>query len=88
MTCFLPDSRRNSTAPLIARLLPSVAPEVHVISLGSAWMSRAISARAASTASSACQPNTWVRLAALPNMVVKYGNMASTTRGSVGVVAA
>src|SRR5579859_1814274 len=37
-------------------------------------------------ASSASQPNLWLRLAALPNFVVKYGSISSTTRGSTGVV--
>jgi len=43
--------------------------------------------RAASTASSASQPKGWLRLAALPNFSVKNGIIASSTRGSTGVVA-
>jgi hypothetical protein len=43
--------------------------------------------RAFSTASSASQPKAWLRLAALPNCCVKYGSIASSTRGSTGVVA-
>ena len=39
-----------------------------------------------STASSAVHPYWWVRLAAFPN-TVKYGDIVSNTRGSVGVVA-
>jgi hypothetical protein len=43
--------------------------------------------RAYSTASSDAQPKLWLRLAALPNFCVKKGSIASTTRGSTGVVA-
>ena len=43
-------------APLIARLLDSVAPEVQTISRGSAPISEATCSRAISTASSAAQP--------------------------------
>ena len=43
--------------------------------------------RASLTAASASQPNRWFRLAAFPKCVVKYGNIASSTRGSTGVVA-
>ena len=50
-------------------------------------MRAAICSRASSTASSASQPKAWLRLAALPNFSVKYGSIASTTRGSVRVVA-
>src|SRR5687768_12461381 len=49
-------------------------------------MRRAICLRAVSTASSAAQPNAWFRLAALPNFSIKYGSIASRTRGSMGVV--
>ena len=42
-----------------------------MISLPLAPIRAPISVRARSTASSAFQPNTWVRLAALPNSVVK-----------------
>ena len=38
--------------------------------------------RACSTAASAVQPNTWLRLAALPKCCVKNGSIASRTRGS------
>ncbi len=58
-----------------------------MISLAEAPISRAICSRATSTAFSASQPNWWLRLAALPNLPVKYGIMASSTRGSSGVVA-
>ena len=75
-------------APLIARLLLSVDPEVKMISLGSAPISAATCSRAMSTPSSASQPYRWLRLPGFPNLVVKYGSIASTTRGSHGVVAA
>ena len=50
-------------------------------------MSFATSSRAASTASSARQPNAWLLEAALPKSSLKYGSIASSTRGSTGVVA-
>ncbi len=50
-------------------------------------MSDATCARAASTASCASQPYACWRLAGLPNCSVKYGSIASSTRGSTGVVA-
>src|SRR6476659_3201949 len=49
-------------------------------------MSATTCSRASSTAFSACHPNTWLRLAALPKFCVKYGIIASRTRGSTGVV--
>ena len=64
----------------------SVAPEVQTISLPLAPISAATCSRAISTASSAAQPKEWLRLAALPNSSVKYGSIASSTRGSTGVV--
>ncbi len=74
--------------PLIARLLLSVAPLVKTISLRSAPSRSATWRRAVSTPSSASQPKAWLRLPGLPNFSVKYGSIASTTRGSQGVVAA
>ena len=65
----------------------SVAPEVKTISFGEAFMARATCSRAASTAASASQPKTWPREAGLPKTFVKYGVIASMTRGSTGVVA-
>jgi hypothetical protein len=64
-----------------------VAPLVTMISFGVALISRATCPRAFSTASSAVQPNEWLRLAELPNFSRKYGSIASKTRGSTGVVA-
>ncbi len=82
-----PFSRYIRAAPLMARLSDSVAPLVKTISRAVAPISPAICLRAASTASSACQPNEWFRLAAFPKRSVKYGSIASRTRGSTGVVA-
>ena len=76
-----------ATAPFSARLFDSVAPLVKQISRGSAPTTPATCRRAASAASRAAQPNAWCRLAALPNRSVKYGAIASTTRGATGVVA-
>ena len=75
-------------APLIARLFDSVEPLVQTISFGEAPISAAACSRARSTASSASQPTLWFWLAVLPTFSVKYGSIASTTRGSVRVVAA
>src|SRR4051812_41057064 len=83
---WLPFSRYISATPLIARLSDSVAPLVNTISLALAPMRSATCLRAFSTASSASQPNGWLRLAGCPNFSVKYGSIASTTRGSHGVV--
>ncbi len=84
---WLPFSRYISAAPLIARLSDSVAPLVKTISFAFAPMRSATCLRALSTASSASHPNGWLRLAAFPKCCVKYGSIASTTRGSTGVVA-
>ena len=54
---------------------------------GAAPISAATCARAASTASRASQPNACCLLCGLPNCSVKYGSIASSTRGSTGVVA-
>src|SRR5205085_8095149 len=84
---WLPFSRYISATPLMARLSLSVAPEVKMISLVVAPTSLAMRSRAISVASSAAQPNEWLRLAELPNSPLKYGNISSSTRGSTGVVA-
>src|SRR5688572_13377862 len=87
VTMWLPFSRYISATPLMARLIDSVPPEVNTISFGSrAPTSLAICARAVSTPLSASQPKEWLRLAGWPNFSVKYGIIASTTRGSAGVV--
>ena len=84
---WLPFSRYISATPLIARLFASVAPLVKMISLALAPIRSATFLRASSTASSASHPNAWLRLAGLPKCWVKNGTIASTTRGSTGVVA-
>ena len=83
----LPRVLLNCAAPLMARLLPSVAPEVHTISFGSAPIRAATWPRASSTACSAAQPNECERLAGLPKCSVRYGIIFCATRGSTGVVA-
>ena len=55
----------------MARLSDSVAPLVKMISLGSALIRAAMSARAFSTASSASQPNAWLLEAGLPKVSVR-----------------
>jgi hypothetical protein len=50
-------------------------------------MSAATCSRPRSTAFCASQPYACWRLAALPNRSEKYGSIASSTRGSTGVVA-
>ena len=74
-------------APLIARLLDSVAHEVQTISRGLAPISLATCSRAASTAASAFQPNAWLWLDGLPKSSQNHGSMASRARLSTGVVA-
>ena len=80
-------SRRARATPFSIRLSLSVAPLVKTISLGRAPTRAATWARARSTASSARHPKAWFFEAAFPNSSEKYGSMASTTRGSHGVVA-
>ena len=67
-----------------ARLFDSVAPEVKTISSGSAPMKAATRPRASSSVSVASSP-TPCSEAGLPNRSVKYGSIASTTRGSTGL---
>src|SRR5438552_16206360 len=87
VTMWLPFSRYISATPLRARLIASVPPDVKTSSFGSrAPINAASCSRARSTAASASQPNGWLRLAGCPYFSVKYGSMASTTRGSAGVV--
>ena len=87
VTTWSPLPRAAVTAPKSARLSDSVAPDVKMISFGSALIVRATWTRAFVTASSALQPKACVREAALPNSSVKYGSIAWTTRGSTRVVA-
>src|SRR5256712_9715685 len=87
VTMWFPFSRYISATPLRARLIDSVPPDVNTISLGSgAPISAASWLRAVSTAASASHPKGWFRLAGWPYFWVKYGSIASTTRGSAGVV--
>ncbi len=67
--------------------MDSVAPEVQMISRGSALTSAATCSRACSTARSASQPKAWLREAGLPKFPCRNGSIFSSTRGSTGVVA-
>src|SRR3989442_7797157 len=87
VTMWSPSSGYIWATPLRARLIDSVRPDVNTISLGSrAPISAASWLRAVSTAASASHPKGWFRLAGWPYFWVKYGSIASTTRGSAGVV--
>jgi hypothetical protein len=70
--------------PLMARLSDSVPPEVKTSSSGETPRNRAISSRAASTASRASRPKPWM-LEAFPNRSVKYGSIAASTSGWTAV---
>jgi hypothetical protein len=73
---------------LIARLFDSVAPLVKTISFAEAPTSAGhLLAAPLDGGFSASHPKRWLRLAALPNCRVKNGSIASSTRGSTGVVA-
>ena len=86
VTRWRPFPAWNRATPFTARLSDSVAPLVQTISRAVAPMSRATSSRASSTASAASHPNEWLFEAAFPDRSVKYGSIASRTRGSTGVV--
>ncbi len=79
--------RWKRAAPLMARLLDSVAPEVKTTSRGSAPISSATCSRAASTAASAARPIACSTLPGLAKLPSHQGRMAASTRGSGGVVA-
>ena len=68
-------------------LFDSVAPAVNTISFGCTPKKRAMVMRASSSAFEARRPCSCVSDDGLPNVCVKNGSMASTTRGSHGVVA-
>ena len=72
----------------MARLLLSVAPEVNMISLLSAYSKLPIFSLAFSTPYSDSQPNIWDHEWGLPNLYTIKGNIFSNTLGSIGVVAA
>ena len=84
MMMWSPLRRLRSAYPTMPRLLASVAPAVKTISRGSAPKKAATWARASSRATVATSP-TPCSEAALPNFSVKYGSIASTTRGSTGL---
>ena len=75
-----------AATPRRAALSDSLPPEVKTISAGSAPTSSATRARASSTAPRARCPNQW-RLEGLPKSSRRNGSIASSTRGSSGVVA-
>src|SRR3972149_5865021 len=77
---------RAAAAPFIARLFASVEPEVKTISCGLALTKRATSARAASPACTARCPWSWMGDDGVGYHSVRYGIIASSTRGSRGVV--
>ena len=80
-------SRAASAAPLIARLLASVAPEVKMTPEATPPQSRAILARAASRDSRASAPSEW-RADGFPMPASRNGRMTASTRGSTGAKAA
>ena len=75
-----------AVAPRRAMLSDSLPLAVKTISAGSAPTSAATLARASSTAARARCPNQ-CRLEGLPKSSRRNGSMASSTRGSTGVVA-
>ena len=77
----------DGNAPAMARLSASVPPEVNTISPRSAPRSSAICSRASSTASRARRDSSWPP-DGLPNVPPRYGSIASSASGSIGVVAA
>jgi hypothetical protein len=70
----------------MARLSASEPLAVNTISSGWAPMSRATWPRAAVSACAGLALYRWL-LDGLPKWALRYGSIASTTRGSVGVVA-
>lgn len=80
-------SAQAADPPLMRALFDSVAPDVKMISLGSALMTPATCSLAFSTAALVSHPYRCVVECGLPYCSVRYGIMASRTRGSIGVVA-
>ena len=74
----------------MAKLSDSVAPDVHTISLESAFTRFATCSLAFSTASSAFQPNSWDLDAGLPKVpsIKRQSCILAATLGSTGQVAA
>ena len=79
-------SRAAAAAPRSAVLSASVPLPVKTISPGEAPIRAATCSRAVSTAARACWPNQ-CRLDGLPKPSRRMGSIASSTRGSSGVVA-
>jgi hypothetical protein len=73
-------------AAAMAVLLLSVAQEVKITSREGAPISSATCSRAVSTTDLSFDPNLYA-LDGLPHSVVRYGIMASSTSGKIGVVA-
>ena len=69
------------------QLFDSVAPDVNIISFSSAPIKSAIYFLAVSTAFSDSQPYSWEEEWGFPKSQVMYGNIASKTLKSKGVVA-
>ena len=77
----------DSHAPVTARLSASVPPPVNTTSPRSAPSRLAIWSRASSMATRARRDSAWPP-DGLPNRPERYGSMASTASGRMGVVAA
>ena len=87
VTIRWPRALPAQAAPLSARLLASVPPDVKTISRGSAWRRVATRSCASSSAARAARPNACAD-DGLPNASVRYGSIASRTSRRSGVVAA
>ncbi len=74
------------SAAAMAALLLSVAQEVKITSREGAPISSAICSRAVSMTDLSFDPNLY-ELDGLPHSVVRYGIIASSTSGRIGVVA-
>ena len=86
ITCRRPRAAATSARPRIARLSPSVPPDVNTISSPVAPKNRATCPRARSTASRARRPAAWT-LDGLPSNSTDARVIASATSGRTGLVA-
>ena len=86
-TALRPCSRRMRHGPMIARLSPSVPPDVKTISSGCALRQAAMRDLASSSAVRASRPQRCT-LDGLPKRAPKNGVIASSTSERTGVVAA
>ena len=86
VTMCRPFFRNARATPNTAMLSASVPPPVKTISPSCAPSNFAMRTRASSIAARASRPNTCTLLA-LPKCSRRYGNIASSTAGSSGVVA-